>query len=218
MRIDSEEAMTNGERTRTDRGNEDASADRKTVEGPLTVTIGAPSAGWAPLVIVPSVPGAPVSIHCSEVFCPFGSLAAWLRAIASGRLPAAVAIDQEGRYVTLRASAAHGGADRVCMEVLDGHWGDASDEPGLADPTQADAWRAAVPAPGDATMRCTLPRADLVRAFARALARWLHEDYSPRSWNGHGGDLRDLDLSGVRWALPPELASALDRWRRRPTR
>jgi hypothetical protein len=162
-------------------------------DGKLSVQFGYAKHGWVLMGLIATGYNQSLVLHLSNTFDPFEKLLEWLGAIAEGKLPATLRIDEEGVEKELIVSAYTGNyraySDiefRVIGTVWDGE-------------AKRDVWRR--------LLLVRLKREQLLNEFCGRFERWLAEDYVVEDWHPTAKedfpdetwwDLRNLDVPGLK--------------------
>ncbi len=110
-----------------------------------------------------------VTIYISGAMDPFPDLFAWLEDIVLDRIPAEVAIDEEGRLKILSVEPEED--DRLDFQVLD---------------------RLEVEVTAEILLRVRVPKRQLVSEFVRKFDLFIEEYYRPDHWGGYRYDIHNL--------------------------
>lgn len=112
--------------------------------------------GWARLVL--ALDDTEICIHLSDVFDPFEDLAGWIDNVARARLPAALAINEEGCITVLLAEPFP--PQLVALTVRDG--GD-----------------------GEIYLHARLDRQKFARKLRQELLRFFRQEFDENHWGRH---------------------------------
>lgn len=144
--------------------------DSENWDGLITVCFSHASVGWIQLWISGTAFLQHMTIYMSHVSDPFLEMIQWLEAIAENRLPARLAIDEEGVGKTLVALPLDDG--RIDLQIQDALYEEE----------------------GEILFRMRVDRRQLVAEFVRKFELFLQEYYDKNQWE-FGSDLLLLDLS-----------------------
>lgn len=147
-------------------------------DGKITVCFSYAIAGWIQLWISGTSYLQHITLYTSHVFNPYPALIEWLEAVAENRLPARLAIDEEGVGKTLIALPLDDG--RIDMQIQDALY-------------EED---------GEILFRMRVDRRQLVAEFVRKFELFLKDYYDKNQWE-FGHDLPMLDLSRLNQYIQP---------------
>jgi hypothetical protein len=119
-----------------------------------------------------------VIVYLSNVFDPFPELARWLGDIVSGNLPSELAIDEEGREKTFRASPVN--QSEFIFEIIEPRYGREMQE--------AESHH----------LYAQVSRRQFLSEFLKAWDDFLATKFSPSEWDSGEADPQHLDFSAVR--------------------
>lgn len=142
-------------------------------DGLITVCFSHASAGWIQLWIGGTSFLQHVTIYTTHVYDPYPEMIEWLQAVAENRLPARLAIDEEGVGKTLIALPLDDG--RIDLQIQDTL-------------EEED---------GEILFRMRVDRRQLVQEFVSKFELFIQSYYQEEQWE-HGCALRTLDLSGLK--------------------
>lgn len=145
-------------------------------EDKVRVALGYPRDGWVLLAFLTAAFNQHFVIHCSDVFCPFPDIAAWLRQIKGNDLPAEVTIDEEGSLVSLHAMPFEARTDVFSFFISSG-----------------ESWDKMNINSKEVVFKCRPNRILFVNQFADEVVRWLREDLRPHLYGGRGHDAGSIE-------------------------
>lgn len=144
--------------------------DSERWDGFITVCFSHASAGWIQLWISGTAFLQHMTIYMSHVSDPFPEMIEWLEAVAENRLPASLAIDEEGVGKTLIALPLDDG--RIDLQIQDALYEEE----------------------GEILFRMRVDRRQLVAEFVSKFELFVKDYYDKNQWE-FGRDLPTLDLT-----------------------